>query len=633
MKYRREIDGLRAVAVIPVILFHAGYEAFGGGFIGVDVFFVISGYLITSIIIGDLDAGRFSLARFYERRARRILPALFFVMLCCLPAAWFLFFPTDMQAFAKSLLAVATFSSNILFWRESGYFDTASELKPLLHTWSLAVEEQYYILFPLFLMAAWRFGRRRIVATLIVLFAASLGAAQWGAQAKPSATFYLLPTRAWELLIGALAAFHLQKKGIATGRALNDVLSAGGLTLIVLAVVVFDKGTPFPSLYALAPTVGTALIILFAGPGTRVRALLSMRGFVGIGLISYSLYLWHQPLLAFSRQAEMLYGLEISFPIQIVPALVALSCFSYFFVERPFRFRVKRIGRGGAVVLAGGALAFIGFAVNFAFDDRLQLRHSATQIARYHEFRELRRQKTFCIARFTQIDPQICAFGPPDGAPHVVAVGDSHMGQWADILKELAEEEGARIELVTKASCAIAEVDYVYPEIGRDYRECWAWRRAVLDRIAARPPDVVLMTGASQGYTPGLVSVADWTAGLRELSTQLLSVNRMIWLYDNPRFSFNVWTCFERSTLNGLDPDRCTVPLAEARNPQVRAAEASVFADVVNLETVDFTDYFCDEDRCVGMRDGAPLMSDSNHVSQYAAQELKDRLRAALFPR
>ena len=193
MQYRREIDGLRAIAVLPVILFHAGFETFGGGFVGVDVFFVISGYLITTIILGELEQGKFSIVNFYERRARRILPALFLVMLVCIPFAWLWLLPSDMKDFAQSLVAVSVFASNILFWRESGYFDTAAELKPLLHTWSLAVEEQFYVLFPLLLMLFWKLGKRWILVTLGLAFIASLALAQWAAYAKPAAAFYLLP--------------------------------------------------------------------------------------------------------------------------------------------------------------------------------------------------------------------------------------------------------------------------------------------------------------------------------------------------------------------------------------------------------------------------------------------------------
>jgi peptidoglycan/LPS O-acetylase OafA/YrhL len=225
MEYRREIDGLRALAVLPVILFHAGFTTFSGGFVGVDVFFVISGYLITTIILTELEQGTFSIVNFYERRARRILPALFVMMLACLPFAWFWLLPEDMKDFSQSLLAVSVFASNILFWRESGYFDSAAELKPLLHTWSLAVEEQYYMLFPLFLMATWRFGRRWILGSLIAVALASLALAQWGSLVKPAATFYLLPTRVWELLIGAFAAFYLSHKKQVSGQSVSQSVS------------------------------------------------------------------------------------------------------------------------------------------------------------------------------------------------------------------------------------------------------------------------------------------------------------------------------------------------------------------------------------------------------------------------
>jgi peptidoglycan/LPS O-acetylase OafA/YrhL len=189
MRYRPEIDGLRAVAVVPVILFHAGFETFSGGFVGVDVFFVISGYLITSLIIEDLEKGHFSIARFYERRARRILPALFFVMLCCIPFAWMWMLPHKLKDFGQSIVAVTLFASNVLFWIKDGYFSEAAELKPLLHTWSLAVEEQYYLCFPIFLIAIWRFGRPAVAALLMLIALVSLGLSEWGWRNAPSANF------------------------------------------------------------------------------------------------------------------------------------------------------------------------------------------------------------------------------------------------------------------------------------------------------------------------------------------------------------------------------------------------------------------------------------------------------------
>ena len=209
MEYRREIDGLRALAVVPVMLFHAGFQTFSGGFVGVDVFFVISGYLITSIILAEKQAGVFSILNFYERRARRILPALFFMMFVCLPFAWLWLLPEDMKSFSQSLVAVSGFASNILFFWTTNYFSTAAEFKPLLHTWSLAVEEHYYLLFPLFLILGWRWGKRWMIAVLAVIAIFNFGAAQWGSSKYPVFAFFLLPTRAWEILIGAFAAFYL----------------------------------------------------------------------------------------------------------------------------------------------------------------------------------------------------------------------------------------------------------------------------------------------------------------------------------------------------------------------------------------------------------------------------------------
>ena len=301
MKYRGEIDGLRTLAVVPVILFHAGIAPFGGGFIGVDVFFVISGYLISTIIINELDEGRFSILRFYERRARRILPALFFVMLACVPFAWFWLMPRDLRDFAESLTAVTFFVSNFLFWMEAGYFETTAELKPLLHTWSLAVEEQYYIIFPVLMMILMPLGQRVVMISLVVLFIASLILSQWGIYNRPSATFFLLPARGWELLVGVFAAIYLRKNPDFTRTTQADLLSIAGLILIVVPIFIYTHDTPFPGAYALPATIGTGLIILFARKGTIANKLLATRPMVAIGLVSYSAYLWHQPVFAFFK--------------------------------------------------------------------------------------------------------------------------------------------------------------------------------------------------------------------------------------------------------------------------------------------------------------------------------------------
>ncbi len=341
MEYRKEIDGLRALAVMPVILFHAGFKAFSGGFVGVSIFFVISGYLITSIILAEMQDRKFTLIGFYERRARRILPALFLVMFVTIPCAWLWLAPQDMRSFSLSLVAAPIFSSNVLFWLTSHYFAPAAELKPLLHTWSLAVEEQYYLLFPIFIIFTWRYGRRWMILTLGVLAFASLLLAQWIIDKRPEFTFFMLPTRGWEILSGALLAFYLDgKNGVLISQSINQFISSIGLLLLFIAIFFFDRHTPYPSFYTLIPTIGTVLIILFGNQHTLVGKLLATRIFISIGLISYSAYLWHQPLLSFARHASLedLSNLDL---IALCVATFSLAFLSWRYVEAPFRNKQK----------------------------------------------------------------------------------------------------------------------------------------------------------------------------------------------------------------------------------------------------------------------------------------------------
>lgn len=378
MRYRPEIDGLRALAVVPVIFFHAGFEHFNGGFVGVDVFFVISGYLITTIILAEREQGTFSLVNFYERRARRILPALFLVMFVSLPFAWLWLLPSDMKDFSQSLVAVSAFASNILFWHETGYWGAANELKPLLHTWSLAVEEQYYVLFPLFLMLMWRFRRRWILSSFIAIATISLTVAQWGAYNMPSANFFLLPTRGWELAIGASIAFYLlyrkqTTRTLLSHRSIDEVLSLIGLLMIGYAVFTFDQTIPFPGLSALIPTLGTALIILFSSPETLVGRLLGAKVLVGIGLISYSAYLWHQPLFAFARHRSIKEPSEILFLVLAVLSF-PLAYLSWRYVERPFRKKDGISRRAIFVFSVTGSILFMSIGLSMLmtanFDSR-----------------------------------------------------------------------------------------------------------------------------------------------------------------------------------------------------------------------------------------------------------------------
>jgi len=346
--YRPEIDGLRSIAVVSVILYHAGivlfdFRIFEGGFIGVDIFFVISGYLITSVILKELnETGSFSFKYFYERRVRRILPALLFVMVVSMPFAWVFLLPSDFTDFSKSILYSLGFSSNFYF-NYSGQIYGAENglLKPFLHTWSLSVEEQYYILFPIFLLFIFKYFKKYLSFILILGFVTSLVMAEWGSRNYPSATFYFLHTRMWELIIGSiLAYFEIFKnsKKKADRSKISLILPSVGIILIGHSMLFFNDKMFHPSFYTLSPIIGVCLVIFFSHKDEFITKILSTKLFVGIGLISYSLYLWHYPIFAFSRIIEFTSG-SIEKKILLAVIILILSIFSYFFIERPARNR------------------------------------------------------------------------------------------------------------------------------------------------------------------------------------------------------------------------------------------------------------------------------------------------------
>ena len=342
--YRPEIDGLRAIAVLAVIIYHAqvkvsGSQFFGGGFIGVDIFFVISGYLITSIILNELfTTGSFSFKYFYERRIRRILPVLLFVMFVSLPFAWVYLFPSGIIDFSKSILYSIGFGSNFYF-HYSGleYGGVEGFYKPFLHTWSLSVEEQYYILFPIILLFTFKYIRKYLIHILIFGFITSLLLADWTSKNHSSISFYFLHTRMWELLAGSLLAYFETKIGRSSKfKILNQVLPFVGLSLIGYSFLYFYDGMSHPSLYTLTPIIGVCLIIWFSNENELITKILSTKLFVGVGLISYSLYLWHYPIFTFVKINGMVSGSIIG-KFSLIPIIFILSVFSYYLIEKPFR--------------------------------------------------------------------------------------------------------------------------------------------------------------------------------------------------------------------------------------------------------------------------------------------------------
>ena len=432
--YRPEIDGLRAIAVGAVILYHAqitilGHQPFKGGFIGVDIFFVISGYLITSIILKELiTTGTFSFKHFYERRIRRILPALLFVMLASLPFAWMYLLPNSFIDFSKSILYSLGFSSNFYFHYSGQQYGAESGLlKPFLHTWSLSVEEQYYILFPIVLLITFKYFRKYLIHILILGFVISLGLAEWGSRNHPSFNFYVLPTRGWELLAGSiLAYFEIARGKRNENKILNLILPGVGLLLIGHSILFFNDEMFHPSFYTLSPIIGVCLIIWFSNKNEIITKILSTKLFVGIGLISYSLYLWHYPIFAFARITDFTQGSSLN-KLLLGIIIVILSIFSYYFVERPARNKNNKF----KVILSLNIFFIILLIIinlNILFNQGYKSRIDIN-IQEGVTYNYLTQDRKNCFGNI-----EICKFNK-DKEKKIFLIGDSHFGSISYDLK------------------------------------------------------------------------------------------------------------------------------------------------------------------------------------------------------
>jgi len=369
LKYRQEIDGLRAIAIIPVLLFHVGVPYLSGGYLGVDVFFVISGFLITRILVEETSNNTFSVINFYERRARRILPALVVVMLITALVIPFIdTSPKILMDFGKSAMSVILFLSNVYFFLTSGYFGVTSELSPLLHTWSLAVEEQFYLFFPLLAMFLLPIRRKFFIYTLCFIILISLGLAEWGWRNSPTGNFYLAPTRAWELLIGSLGAIFIVSEKIKLFNPITQSLLSGlGLLMILASYFLFLPETPHPSVFTLIPVVGSLFVILFSNSNNLCGRVLKFTPFVYIGLISYSLYLWHQPVLALAK-LKLSTDLNMAIQVGLLLSIFLISTLTYKYIETPFRnkkiFSKAKVFRYSAISMAGMICISIIFMSN-----------------------------------------------------------------------------------------------------------------------------------------------------------------------------------------------------------------------------------------------------------------------------
>jgi len=450
---RRDIDGLRALAVLPVVLFHFGFNTFSGGFVGVDVFFVISGFLITSILFREISAQRFSFVDFWARRARRIIPALTVVMLVTLALGWLLLTAKDFSELGRTVRYQSLFISNILFMREDGYFQPASDLKPLLHTWSLAVEEQYYIFFPLLmalLIRYLRYWRWVLFGLLLVSFGLNIALIDH----KPEFTFFSLPTRAWELLCGAMLAVMPAPRQ-AVRPWVYQGIGLAGLAAVLCAIFTFDRATVFPGWAALLPVLGTTALIWSGAQGPSWTArLLSLRPLVWVGLLSYSLYLWHWPVYVYAN-AISIDGIQPLEAFGWMALALGLAWLSLRYVELPFR--EKRLLAQRKSILAGGLAAIVvlvatGSAIRSADGVPGRLSGKALEYAQAREWRA-GQMKCMVVTQDKTID-KACLVGGEQNAPAIQAFwGDSHAAALMPAIENNARREGRSVWLFSMSAC------------------------------------------------------------------------------------------------------------------------------------------------------------------------------------
>jgi peptidoglycan/LPS O-acetylase OafA/YrhL len=632
---RTDVEGLRAVAILLVVAFHAGVSGIKGGFIGVDVFYVLSGYLITGMLVREiLEKSKLSLVQFYARRMRRLLPASALVLLVTLIAGIVLFSPEELGFAAHGARASALYMSNAYFAHAAGdYFSPRVATNPLLHTWSLSVEEQFYVFWPLVILLCLQVCKsmRGLTLAIIGLTVASLAASILLMKQHSTFAFYMLPSRAWEFGIGALAVL-VPRNPIAGSR----VLSWLGFVLILASAVFISSAMAFPGWIALIPVVGTVLTLIggAAQPWQGAGWLLSNPMMQWIGRHSYSWYLWHWPLLVIV--AIVLPNTTVAGKLGAVTAALILAVFTHRFFENPIRFHPELVKRPVATLVAGGVIAALcvilaTFALHFA--DRLGALPQIAALTRAsHDITTMPRQK--CVSEDDEEQLKTCTFGKISGTTTVVLFGDSHAIPWAEPMRRLADDRGWRLTTILKSGCSAA--DFSVEPNSTFAGECSRWRaRAIANILETRPALVFVGSATNRLFrhadparqaSPAMVAAIE--RGTRgTLSSFSRAGIHVILIRDNPEFAFDVPSCLARSARHAwYAMGSCEMPIAAVLDPAVATAEKSGTAGLNNIRYVDFTNRYCLHGRCGGMNGGQVMYRDTDHFTSSFAASLSGAL-------
>jgi peptidoglycan/LPS O-acetylase OafA/YrhL len=625
--FRRDIEGLRGLAVLLVVLFHTGVPGFSGGYVGVDVFFVLSGYLITGLLTNEVErTGRVRFAAFYARRVRRLLPASALMLAAVVAVGALVLSPLEQLLFVRTARATALYASNLWFTRALDYFGPNADANPLLHTWSLAVEEQFYLVWPLIVALAARRSRRTLAAALLLLSVLSLAGGVWLTYLRPGFAFFLMPPRAWEFGAGGLAALL----PALTSRRAVPVLGWGGLGAVVLAACLFSANTPFPGVAALLPVAGTAAALV-AGRAAVPR-LLGHPAFQHLGRLSYSWYLWHWPALVFA--AALLPGLSLPWRVACAAGSLALAELTFRTVENPVRRSPALLASTAKTLRLGAALTLAGVVAASLWQVR------ATRAVRAPAQAALLAATTDrgriydrpCVSGLSHAGVLECAFGDTTSRREVVLVGDSHAAQWVAALDPVAAARGWRLVTFIKSGCPAADVAVFNPRLRHEEPECGRWRAEVVRRIAARRPAAVLVAnwgayvrgGAHPtGYTT--VDPGTWERGLeRTLRSLGAPAGAVVVMRDSPFPGFDVPVCLSRG-------GRCDFRRDKALNPALLRAEAEA-ARRAGAGLVDLGDRFCAGERCSAREGGVVRFYDESHITATFAAQLAAPLAERLVP-
>ena len=662
--YRPDIDGLRAIAVLAVIAFHAFPEWVSGGFIGVDIFFVISGFLITNLIQGRLREQNFSILAFYASRVRRLFPSLILVLLACQTFAWFALLSDEYKSLGKHISATALLIPNWIFWSESGYFDYAANTKPLLHLWSLGIEEQFYLFWPLTLCLLFKYKLNAIRVTSLLLLGSFL-LNLFLIEKNTSATFFLPFTRIWELLAGSLLAFCVQadfvkhssfRTKLSSNTVVNQALSILGLLLLSVGLLFIHQDQLFPGSWALLPVMGTVMIILAGNKAWFNQAVLSNRILVGIGLISYPLYLWHWPLLSFARILERGQP-EWHISLFCIAIAFVLSLLTYFFIERPIRFGNHQKAKTYTLITLMVITAGIGFSTYISDGFKARFANQSIDVQLSDLIFDIPTSTEWYCSDSSNEGPRCLSSGPE---PTTVVIGDSHALTIYAGLVERFKAKGQALGLYGGSDGCPPLLNVVIQDLGGDTRNCLKKGTQAIRRVIEDPAiKEVILTSRGPMYTTGkgfgdieATQFGTWVLhfegedsglrsneevflmGLADTLDALLAANKNVtFLHDVPELGFDIRSCFtfRPVVISNKVMDPCAVKKSDfvARTELHRAGVNQILSQRPEIKVIDLAQALCDDEWCFGSKNEVLFYMDDDHLSlrgaDYVVRQLWDK--------